>query len=69
MRVRYIICVKPDSYRKTKYYGIFWVKKFGKQGTFMIIATSLVKLRNSIKPQYRWTIICPDGTFAYIEKE
>lgn len=70
MRVGDLIKIKEAFWRYTKRHGIYWAKRFTKDGKFLIVKTKLEKLmRGYGKPQYRWTVICPDGTLGYIEKK
>ena len=70
MRVGDLIHVKPSFWRYTKANGIYWVKRFTSDGKFLIVKTKLEKpLKGYGRPQYRWTVVCPDGTLGYIEKK
>ena len=70
MRVGDIIRIRMSFWRYTKRHGIYWAKKkFGSGAAFLIVKTKLEKPTLSYgKLQYRWTVVCPDGTLGYIEK-
>lgn len=70
MRVGDLIRIKASFWRYTKRHGIFWAKRFTSDGKFLIVKTKLEKpARGYGRPQYRWTVVCPDGTLGYIEKK